>query len=140
MQQDSHLRAPHDLTNRPVRHVDRGVGVRAARRVGIGNRDPSEPPAADDAGAVLGRRERPLHRIPQGVGVVGIPVRPPVHGDPRDVPRRVEPAAAQRARQLRPDFALTTVVASLLVIGLVATLIPSWRATRIDPIEILRRE
>jgi predicted permease len=31
------------------------------------------------------------------------------------------------------------VIASLIAVGLVATLIPSWRATRIDPVIILRR-
>ena len=33
----------------------------------------------------------------------------------------------------------TTVVAAIWIVGLVATLVPSWRATRIDPVAILRR-
>jgi ABC-type antimicrobial peptide transport system permease subunit len=31
------------------------------------------------------------------------------------------------------------VVGLLTIVGLLATLLPSWRATRIDPVEILRR-
>jgi putative ABC transport system permease protein len=40
-----------------------------------------------------------------------------------------------------PTDAVTAIVvlASLACVGLVATLIPSWRATRIDPVAILRR-
>ena len=42
---------------------------------------------------------------------------------------------------VEPTDAITAlvVVAGLAAVGLLATLIPSWRATRIDPVEILRR-
>jgi predicted permease len=42
---------------------------------------------------------------------------------------------------VRPTDPLTafTVATVLIVVGLVATLIPSWRATRIDPVAVLRR-
>ena len=42
---------------------------------------------------------------------------------------------------VRPTDPLTafTVATVLIVIGLIATLIPSWRATRIDPVAVLRR-
>ena len=42
---------------------------------------------------------------------------------------------------VEPTDAVTAVVvvALLASVGLVATLIPSWRATRIDPVVILRR-
>jgi putative ABC transport system permease protein len=40
-----------------------------------------------------------------------------------------------------PTDALTVaaVVAAVGVVGVVATLVPSWRATRIDPVAVLRR-
>lgn len=42
---------------------------------------------------------------------------------------------------VRPTDPLTafTVATVLIVVGLIATLIPSWRATRIDPVAVLRR-
>ena len=43
--------------------------------------------------------------------------------------------------EVAPTDALTgaAVVAAVGIVGLVATLVPSWRATRIDPVAILRR-
>jgi ABC-type lipoprotein release transport system permease subunit len=31
------------------------------------------------------------------------------------------------------------VVAAIAAVGLVATLVPSWRATQVDPVAVLRR-
>jgi ABC-type antimicrobial peptide transport system permease subunit len=41
-------------------------------------------------------------------------------------------------RPTDPLAALTVAIA-LIVVGLITTLIPSWRATRIDPVAVLRR-
>jgi ABC-type lipoprotein release transport system permease subunit len=42
---------------------------------------------------------------------------------------------------VRPSDPLTafTVATVLIVVGLLASLLPSWRATRLDPVAVLRR-
>jgi hypothetical protein len=82
--------------------VDRLIGVRRSRGVCIRYRDSAKRLACDFARLLPGW---PIG-IEQSVVLVCVPVRPTVDGNRINVPRRIEPAGTEHAKELVADAAL----------------------------------
>ena len=81
--------------------IDGRVGVGPAARIRVRNGNPAELRTADDMGSLVFG----YFWIEQRVVFGCIAVRPSIHGDGGDVPRRIESAIFQGAPQLIADIA-----------------------------------
>ena len=90
------------LPHRPMRLVDRAVGIGGGPGIGIGDGDPPEPAPTD----LVRRLARWVVRIEQPVVFIGIAMWPSVHRDPEYVARGLEPAGAEHPLQLAAHFQL----------------------------------
>src|SRR5258708_3594622 len=85
--------------------VDSGVRLGARARIGISNRDLAESHSSHHP-RLLPFLPIRIEESVSRVMFVGVAVRPTIHGDGLDVPRRIETRAAQHPSQLIADVAL----------------------------------